>query len=197
MRKAVVMTRGSVADEQYGQLWRRLGEVARRVDEGTIPFDATMDALQGLVEDRFILVAVYPVTVDYGLSLAEMIKVGKYDWVNDLITAKHFPFTGEGMVELKVQLVHFKRRIESDDAIKEMDGMGLQPLALSELLAFGAKFPEVQREFPIIALGSVWQYRVGYRHVPELWGYDHGRSLRLRWFGNRWHDYYRFAAVRK
>jgi len=167
------------------------------VDEGTIPFDATMDALQGLVEDRFILVAVYPVTVDYGLSLAEMIKVGKYDWVNDLITAKHFPFTGEGMVELKVQLVHFKRRIESDDAIKEMDGMGLRPLALSELLAFGAKFPEVQREFPIIALGSVWPYRDGDRYIPGLWEDDHERSLSLRWFGSGWDEDCRFAAVRK
>jgi len=149
---------------------------------------------ESIADEQFI---VYPVTVNYGLSLAEMIEVGKYDWVNDSITAKHFPFTGEGMAELEVQLVHFKRRIESDDAIKKMDGMGLRPLALSELLAFGAKFPEVQREFPIIALGSVWRRRYGSRYVPVLWEYDRERDLDLGWFEGRWLGFYRFAAVRK
>jgi len=44
------MTRKNVADDQYGQLCRRLGEVARRVDEGSIPFDTTMQSLQLIVE---------------------------------------------------------------------------------------------------------------------------------------------------
>lgn len=193
------MTRGSVADE-YGQLWRRLQEVARRVDEGTLPFDATMDALQAVVEGKIQLAAgslVYQITVDYGLSLAEMIKTGKYDWVNDSITVEHFPLTGEGKVDLEVQLVHFKRLVESGEAIKEMDGMGLRALTLPELLAFGAKFPEMQREFPVIALGSVWRRRDGYRCVPVLWECVRERGLDLSWFESRWDAGYRFAAVRK
>ena len=44
------MTRRCVADEQYGQLQRRLDEVARRVDEGTISFQDTMNALQTIAE---------------------------------------------------------------------------------------------------------------------------------------------------
>ena len=44
------MTRRHVTDEQYGQLQRRLDEVARRVDEGTILFQDTMDVLQKIVE---------------------------------------------------------------------------------------------------------------------------------------------------
>ncbi len=200
------MTRGSVADEQYGQLWRRLSEVARRVDEGTLSFDATMDVLQAVIEGKLALTAVagspavvYPITIDYGLSLVEMIKVGHYDWVNNSITAENFSIAGagEGTVDLEVQLVHFKRYIESDEAIKKMDGMGLRSLTLPELLAFGAKFPEVQREFPIIALGTVWQRHDGTRGVPALWGDDRRRYLYLGWFDRRWDDGFRFAAVRK
>ncbi len=44
------MTRRRVTDDQYGQLSRRCGELMRRVDEGALPFDATMRKLQGIIE---------------------------------------------------------------------------------------------------------------------------------------------------
>ena len=47
------MTRRGVTDEQYGRLQRRLDEVARRVDEGTIPFDNTMRGPQVFLEGKF------------------------------------------------------------------------------------------------------------------------------------------------
>ncbi len=46
------MTRKSVTDEQFGRLQRRLGELARRVDEGSVAYDPTMSALQLLVEGK-------------------------------------------------------------------------------------------------------------------------------------------------
>ena len=41
-----------VPDEQYGKLKRRLDEVARRVDEGTIPLEPTMLQLQRILEGK-------------------------------------------------------------------------------------------------------------------------------------------------
>lgn len=55
------MTRNGVTDGQYGQLWRRLEEVARRVREGTIGFSQTMTALQGVVEGGAVQLARRPV----------------------------------------------------------------------------------------------------------------------------------------
>ena len=46
------MTRKCVTDEQYGQLSRRLGELLRRVDEGTIPFARALADAQLLVEGK-------------------------------------------------------------------------------------------------------------------------------------------------
>ena len=139
----------------------------------------------------------YLVTVDYGMSLADMIAAGRYDWTNSDITAKHFPVKGEGKAEVEIQLVHFDRVMGSDDVIRELDKMGLRPAAIEELLAFGAKYPDVQREFPIVALKSVWRSAFGYRYVACLSGDGSGRDLHLRWFGFGWSEFCRFAAVRK
>ena len=206
------MTHKCVADDQYGQLWRRLEEVARRVREGTIPFDPTMDVLQRLIESSTSSPArpIFPVTVDYTHSLAQMIAAGKYDWVNSDITDQHFPppsiptglppSTGSGQAtkaELKLELVHFNRTISSNDAIAELKQKGLRPATLPEFLAFGAIYPEEQRKYPIVALGSVWQYWDGDRDVPFLYCGDSRRGLSLGWFEFGWYDDFRFAVVRK
>jgi len=62
---------------------------------------------------------------------------------------------------------------------------------------YGRKPLEKQREFPIVALGSVWWDSYGFRYVAFL---DRGaseRRLGLNWLGFGWGAYYRFAAVRK
>lgn len=139
----------------------------------------------------------YVVTVNYALSLEEMITAGRYDWKNDNITGKHFSVKGEGMADVEIQLVHFDCVMDSNEVIRELDKMGLRPATLPELLAFGAKFPEIQRQFPVVALGSVWRRLFGDRFVPFLYGYGDGRDLNLHVFEDGWRGYCRFAAVRK
>lgn len=143
------------------------------------------------------LLAVYSVVVDYNLSLADMIKAGEYDWINDDITSEHFPIQGEGKQELEIILLHFDRYVSSDEANKEIDKAGYRSATLPELLALGASQPELQRQFPIIALGSVWQDRHGACFVPCLLSDGAERSLRLGWLDNAWYPGYRFAIVRK
>jgi undecaprenyl-diphosphatase len=53
------------------------------------------------------------------------------------------------------KLFHFNRDISSEDAIAEMDKDGFRPATLAELLALGEAQPELQKQFPIIALSSV------------------------------------------
>jgi len=139
----------------------------------------------------------FKVTVDYSKSLAEMIKAGHYDWVNNVIVADHFPVQGKGQSEAEVALFHFNRNISSDDAIAEMAIAGYRPARIEELLALGASQPEFQKEFPIVALGSAWQDPGGHRHVPCLRWNGAKRYLNLGWFEGDWSGRYRFAAVRK
>ena len=196
--KEVVMTRRRVADELYGRLQRRLDEVARRADEGSISFEPTMDALQQIIEGRFgQKLDEYPVTIDYGMSLADMIEAGHYDWTNSDITAEHFPIKGRGKAEVKLELVHFDRAVSTDEALEELDKQGLRPAKIEELLAFGAAYPEIQHEFPVICLGSVWSDRDDGRSVPDLGRRGSRRRLYLDWVALDWPDYCRFLAVRK
>ncbi|MBI3825640.1 MAG: hypothetical protein HY294_06580 [Candidatus Rokubacteria bacterium] len=138
----------------------------------------------------------FPVTVDYHWSLDAMIKAGRYGWVNLDITAEHFPVK-PGPAEVSIELVHFDRVMSSDDVLAEFDRRGLRPATLPELLSFGAKYPEKQREFPIVALASVWRFWYGFRGVPFLWGLAGGRDLSLIWLDDWWIAHFRFAAVRK
>jgi len=142
----------------------------------------------------------YTVAVDYSRSLEEMIAAGEYDSVNGNITPDHFPIKGQGKQEGAVTLFHFNRDMESDEVIAEMDKAEHRPAVIEELLAFGESHAALQREFPIIALGSRWQIpHDTISRVPELGlrGSSSDRYLNAVWLENKWDDNYRFLAVRK
>lgn len=178
-----------------------LADLAQAVKLGTIPDRQTfrtMLKLNALAPESFRL------TVDYGQPLEAMIAAGKYDWKNDDITAKRFPLIAKesngGIVEVEACLFHFNRVIESKYAIKAIEAADKDnPWTAGQIehvLAFGAFFPEEQRKFPVIGLGSVAGI-LGGRSVPGLWEGGTGRGLGLDWWGGGWRDGCRFLAVRK
>ena len=138
-------------------------------------------------------------SVDYGRLLEAMIAVGNYDWKNDNITAKKFPVVGNGVEQFEVKLFHFNRTTQSQDnvdAIKADDPANpWEPGKIEHLLSFGEKYPEEQRKYPIIALGSVAEV-LGYRYVPYLDRLGAERYLGLGWWGHGWDGCCRFLAVR-
>jgi len=139
----------------------------------------------------------YPLSVDYGRTVEDGVKAGRYDWVNSDITSRNFPTQRKGTAEVAVVLINFNRYVSTDEALRELDRMGYRPAELHELLALGEKYPEVQLNFPIVALGSVWHGRLGCRFVPYLGRVGSKRTLSLGWVGDGWSEVCRFAAVRK
>jgi len=75
--------------------------------------------------------------------------------VNADINARNFPSTRSGQAALEIVLVPFENRMKSEHVLQELDKEGLRAAALPEFLAFGAKYPDVQRKFSIAGLGSV------------------------------------------
>lgn len=143
---------------------------------------------------------VCPLIVDYVRSLKDVITAGRYDFVNENITEENFPAHGheQDKKEASFKLFHFNCDIESEEAIAEMDKQGFRPASLRELVSFGEVNPDLQRQFPIVALFSVWVRPIsGIRCVPGLWSNSDRRLLRLDYFGSRWNSSYRFLAVRK
>jgi hypothetical protein len=139
---------------------------------------------------------VYPITIDYGQTIDQMIEVGKYDYRSDNIKADNFSIEGEGKVTAQLVLVHFNRDISLKDAIKKMEQLGLTPAKTEHLLAYGALHWQRDPEL-VVALGSSWVNPGGHRFVPALRGCSGRRKLGLRWFDVDWGYGWRFLAVRK
>ena len=139
----------------------------------------------------------YAVHVDYGQTVEQFIRDGRYDWVNSDITSRNFPSSERGNAQIGVFLLNFDHNISSEDAIREMGAQGLRPATLKELLGLGATYPNLQRENPIVALGSTWRYPDGRVGVPDLFRVGSSRNLHLIWFEGGWDPDWRFAAARK
>ena len=141
------------------------------------------------------MIQTYTVTVDYGKTLESMVENGKYDYFNEKII-EIFLVNGDGTVEVDLELVHLNKQASTNEVKDYLEANGLRPATLEEILAFGAKYPEIQREFPIIALGPSNVYR---NAVPFL-GSDRfqARFLILDSYDlSPWTEICRFLAVRK
>lgn len=113
---------------------------------------------------------VYQVTVDHNQSLEEQIAAGEYDdyGINEVTDYIHFfPDQEKGRANVTVVLCQpdssFMAHPDPHSWGYSVDGtavelgmkqMGLRPATFSELLAFGATRPDLQRLNLIVALGS-------------------------------------------
>ncbi len=142
----------------------------------------------------------YAVTVNYAgnKTIKNLLKEGKYDWVNSNITDKNFPTDKTGEEENEIHLVHLDRLFDNGDlVIEELDKLGYKPANPAQLLALGIKHPDLQRQFPIAALGQYWLDSSGARYVVYLHRGSGGRYASLRWLEDGWYACWRFAVVRK
>jgi hypothetical protein len=147
---------------------------------------------------------VFPVTVK-NESIETMIGRGKYHHADSLI--EFFPTQQQNEAAIQVKLVQFNRVATSDEVLHELDRNGMRPITLPELLAFGATYPDMQRSFPIVALGTVWSVPgcgqttcfddLITRHITYLDGSKSERTLRRTRFESGWGAECRFAAVPK
>jgi hypothetical protein len=142
------------------------------------------------------------IEVDYAMTLEKMIAAGNYDWINGDFNTEQFSPVGEGRMEYDAKLFHFGHPIYSEavlDNIKDADSTTVwEPAKIEHLLAFGSKYPDEQKEHPIVGLGSVTNSKLfGQRSVPYLYRRAVGRSLHLDWWSNCWHPFYHFLAIRK
>lgn len=139
----------------------------------------------------------FELAINYDQFLDQMIAVGRYDWTNSDITVENFPITGQGQLAVRAELFHFNRVMFSDQVLQELDRAGYRPATIEELLALGGQEPDLQRQFPIVALGSQWRRSRRHWSVPCLGEWRSLRGLDLFWFESGWFEVCPFLAVRK
>jgi hypothetical protein len=135
----------------------------------------------------------HTVTIDDRQSLERMIAAGAYDHVNSHITKASFPVQRGELAARELILVHAGGVASTGDVLRALHDLGVRSARIEELLAFGATYPQAQRQFPIVALGAL---ETSYRRRPFLWGSPRVRHLDLRFDEKIWSGNIRFLSAR-
>ncbi len=190
-----------VTDEQLGKISRQWADVFRRVREGSLESEYVSSNLQRIIEQKLPAhdSATFTLLVNYGQSVEEALRAGNYDWANNDLTSRNFPPTRCGTDTVRLHLVHFNKAMGDDEITRRLEKLNLSDATIEELLALGANpvTRDLQRQFPIVARGSVWRDSDRYRNVPVLWRYGSERHAGLGSLGLKWDADYRFLVVGK
>ena len=142
---------------------------------------------------------IFNFTVDYNRSVEEMVMARKYDWLDTNVIDRYpIPKDKVGQSEnISAELIHFNRLIYYEDAINEIAKEGYRGITAHEMMAFGESNSELQEDFPIIALESIWQIEA-YRALlaftaSSLFNYDLSGNL----IGGDFPAVCRFLVVQK
>lgn len=200
------MTR-DVTDEDLGRLSRQWADLFERIRKGSVEVEHAAHGLQLIKEHKLPASTnnTYTLTINYSQLVSEALKAGNYDWVSSDITDINFHTpslcsccgNAPDTETVKFYLIHFNKVMTTEQVKSELDKQGLRPANIQELLAFGIQNPDVQRKFPIIALGSECVVRRGLRRVPSLDGSSSVRKASLHWVGDGWYSRYRVLAISK
>lgn len=134
-----------------------------------------------------------PITKDEALFAYR--QSGGKTWIWDELE-QNMPYMTPKAEHLDVMIMNFGKNISSDDAIAEMDKLGVRPLTYEELIQYGIMHPEHQKSKWLIGLGT--KHVLGGRPRAPCLGFVVGeRGLRANRWGNVWDDECRFPVVHK
>lgn len=148
---------------------------------------------------------VYIVPVNYDLTHRAQIEEAKFNWItdcdNNLILqnpTEHLYPLPTGEMTQRIMLVHLNHVAKREEIIAEMDKLNVRrPVLSPEFLAFTRAYPDLQRQFPLVGLGSVWVDSHVHRHVLCAYKDSDKRNLDLYWDDFEWFGHCRFPAVCK
>ena len=176
-------------------------KVIRAVGNGQALELALNDALVQLLNGKVLTGShpVYTVIVNYDLSIEEAVALGKYDHIfPNEVTSENFKTKRNGVAKLKVKLINFEDWPSTKEIPEKLNQLGYRPAELHELLALGARYPDLQRKSPIVALGSIWKQSPSiHRSIPWICRDGSGRALGLCSLQASWNKGNYFAAVHK
>ena len=101
---------------------------------------------------------VYPLEVNHDIPFAERLKATGANFPDPGITAEHFGTAkASGKETMNVVMVPIDSTMSSTKAVRTyMWKHKLRAATAEELLAFTMRYGDFAKEFPLVALGSVW-----------------------------------------
>jgi hypothetical protein len=140
----------------------------------------------------------YRITIGDGRSTEELVDAGDYAYAHSCVTSENFPARHfDARRTREIVLLEFDHDVTSEEAIAEAVQLSLERPMDEDALYFGIKYPDVQRERPVVFLHDPWFGFFGRRDVLCLWSNAGRRELGLEGFDDRWSRNYRFGFVRR
>lgn len=139
----------------------------------------------------------FAIEVNFTQSAAEMIAAGRYQIKEGNVDKFPLDQQGTEIKRMDVELIHIGAAMAHDLVLEEIGRRGCRPATARELLSFGILYPDEQRKFPIVALGTV-QLLDGKNQVAYLWALGKDRRVGLDDIvtsKTAWHAGVRFLAV--
>jgi len=135
------------------------------------------------------VVAPFYIEVDFNCSMEILVVRGNYSSTNPHVTSKNFPSDKTGIETFHVCMIQFNEEVEIPvkevrEVIRELY---CREADAKELLTFGIQYPKIQKECPIIGLGSIWNDPDGRQDVVALNADESGlfRTLELAWIKDK------------
>lgn len=182
--------------DKYGHLTRGQNEALLNCllrNSSGPEYETIADLLSGKLSVSLVPTAPLQLELE-PMSLSELAKAGKHDWVHPAIKSENFPVDKSFNPNDETRLFHFGHNVSSKEVVAEMDKEGWKPATIWHLLILGIKNPEMRKQFPVIALGSIW---CGLVPCLLLRGIDLMCRLVIDDLDSGWCDTCRFLAVRK
>ncbi|MFP4514913.1 MAG: hypothetical protein ACLFNO_02825 [Parcubacteria group bacterium] len=109
-------------------------------------------------------------TVNYSYNLKKVITPRAYSWSDEKINTSNFspPFYKPNKERIIMKLFHYKKPVSTKKAAKDIVKSGFNLANLYELIALGKKYPNLQHEFAVFALGSQILYGANSVQFPVL-----------------------------
>jgi hypothetical protein len=130
-------------------------------------------------------------------TASELVRRGKYDWVNNWITDEHFPIVEHIPQNRRIELISFGYDPDSEAVFREFSRKGLERPTYEDVFYFGIQNPEEQKRHSIVFLHEPVVSSGGGRYVLVLYGISSRRDLGFNWFDDRWSRGFVFAGVRR
>ncbi|MFH1426429.1 MAG: hypothetical protein ABIG66_03255 [Candidatus Kerfeldbacteria bacterium] len=160
--------------------------------------ELTLDAVSDLIlRDYRLGITTFPVEIDYDLTVEAMVRMGKLDKVDRMVTGENFFADPDGSGLACAQMVLFRLGYEAgwDEISSAILNEGLRPARIEHLCAFARERFAMALNERIAAIGSTHKDHSKEVHVLTLTRTNFGLELRPMFTQHRWAADWTFLAV--
>lgn len=131
--------------------------------------------------EKFVVTAKVIVSVNYDLSVEELLQKCNFHSFREDINSSNFQSIESGSKTLEFWIIEYRLPKTLESILQNLEARGLRPATLKELLSLAIKEPNLQVRRDIKGLGSSWTDQEGQQWAPCLCLDEHGTEEDPDW----------------